>query len=273
MSTPDDLTTPAPYRVTHRRPRNAETVTLTLRPRAQRLAAWRPGQFTMIYAPGVGEVPISISGGDDDEIQLTVRAVGATTRAICGAPIGATLGLRGPFGSGWPDLNGADVLVVAGGIGLAPVRPVITRALEGPGRLTVAIGARTPTDLIFADEFGAWRTAGARVLVTVDRAVPTTGPAWTGHVGVVTTLLDSVALTPSHTVAVVCGPELMMRLTADALLRRGLPAGQIWISLERDMRCGAAVCGHCQLGPRLLCRDGPVVTYADAAPLLVPREL
>jgi anaerobic sulfite reductase subunit B len=267
--------TPLPYRIVDRRQETADTVTVLLEPADSPLAAWTPGQFTMVYAFGVGEIPISISGGSDHRIQHTVRPVGAVSRAICASPVGAVVGLRGPFGRGWPSPPTAgDVIVMAGGIGLAPLRPVVLAALEQPERLTVLIGARTPVDLIFTAEYGQWRAAGARVLVSVDRAAD----SWTGHVGVVTTLLPglpatTVAATGASPTGYVCGPEIMMRLGACALMEAGVPPERIWVSLERNMRCGSGLCGHCQLGPILVCRGGPVVDAGKASPLMLSREL
>lgn len=265
-----DLMTPLPHIVVQRQQETIDTATLTLEASDEALPPWTPGQFTMVYAFGVGEIPVSVSGGAVGMIRHTVRAVGAVSRAICAAPVGSTLGLRGPYGRGWPaPPDGADVIVMAGGIGLAPLRPVITTALARPGRVFVLIGARTPEDLIFTHEYPEWREAGARVLVTVDRA----GTGWAGRVGVVTTLLDGVDVTPGGTAAYVCGPEVMMRLGARALADRGVDRSQIALSLERNMRCGVALCGHCQLGPLLVCRDGPVVGLDLAEKLLASREL
>ena len=253
-----DLMSPLPYRVVDRREETADTVTITLAAVDAAMANWRPGQFTMLYAFGVGEIPLSVSGGDSGRIRHTVRAVGAVSQAVCRARVGTVLGVRGPYGQGWPTPpDGADVVVVAGGIGLAPLRPVITAALARPGRLAVLIGARTPADLVFTDELESWREAGAEVLVTVDRA----GSGWPGRVGLVTALLTVAAFEPERTVGYVCGPEVMMRLSAGALVERGVPPGHVSVSLERNMRCGVAVCGHCQYGPVLVCRDGPVVGY------------
>ena len=258
--------TPLPYRVVARREDTADTVTLTLEPVGDRLPPWGPGQFTMAYAFGVGEIPISISGGRHGLIRHTVRAVGAVSRAVCAAPVGSTLGLRGPFGHGWPvPPDGVDVVVMAGGIGLAPLRPTITGAL-GP-RLSILIGARTPAELIFTHEYDRWRAAGARVLVTVDRP----DARWPGRVGLVTSLLDN---TPAPgAVGYVCGPEVMMTRSAESLVERGVGPDRVILSLERNMRCGEGTCGHCQLGPMLVCRDGPVLTFAEAEPLLAVREL
>jgi NAD(P)H-flavin reductase len=265
---------PAWYQVASRHSETHDTVTLDLRPVGQGIPAHEPGQFTMLYAFGVGEVPVSISGTAGDGLVQTIRAVGAVTRALCAAKPGQVIGIRGPYGTTW-DVTGAaggDLLLVAGGIGLAPLRPALLAALARRGayrRVAVLIGARSPEELVFAGEVDAWRRSGADVDITVDRATD----GWTGHVGVVTQLLERADINPAGTTALVCGPEVMMRLTARALAARGIPAERIRVSLERNMRCGVAVCGHCQLGPRLLCRDGPIVSYPDAAPLMAVREL
>jgi NAD(P)H-flavin reductase len=203
-----------------------------------------------------------------------VRDVGAVSGALHRVRPGEVIGMRGPFGTGWdlPTADGRDLLVVAGGIGLAPLRPVVTEALAAPeryGRLNVLIGARTPGDLLYPRETGAWRAGGARVLVTVDRP----DDEWTGDVGVVTALLERAAFDPGDTVAFVCGPEVMIRATARELVQRGLAADRVRVSLERTMHCGTGHCGHCQLGPLLLCRDGPVVAWSRARSLLAVQEL
>jgi NAD(P)H-flavin reductase len=234
-----------------------------------------PGQFMMVYVFGVGEVPISVSGPPDREgpVVLTVRAVGAVTQAICASEPGVMLGLRGPFGTSWPIAasTGADVVVVAGGIGLAPLRPVVLHALEQRpdfGQVVVLYGARTPDDLLYPTELLGW-SQEATVDVTVDAAAA----GWAGKVGVVPKLLPRAEFDPASTVAFVCGPEIMMRFTVEALIERGVPPERIHISLERNMRCGVGHCGHCQLGPTLICRDGPVYPYGTAAPWLEVREL
>ena len=266
---------PARYRVTSRAAETYDTVTLNLEPVDQPIAPHQPGQFTMLYAFGVGEVPISISGQPAGPgLVQTIRSVGAVTRALCAADQGQLIGVRGPFGTGWDvaDASGHDLVVVAGGIGLAPLRGALLTALAARAsyrRITLLIGSRTPDDLVFAAELRAWRERGADVRVTVDRAAG----GWRGHVGVVTQLIDRVEIDPGATLALVCGPEVMMRLTARALCDRGVAPERIRLSLERNMRCGTAECGHCQLGPLLLCRDGPVVTYQRAAPLLSIKEL
>ncbi|MGZ9934799.1 FAD/NAD(P)-binding protein [Streptomyces sp. NC-S4] len=265
--------TPLPYRVLDRRDETHDTVTLVLEPAGDALNLFAPGQFAMLYAFGVGEIPVSVSRlGDGHRLTHTVRAVGAVSRALCGLRTGGWVGVRGPFGTAWDTAaaHGCDLLVIAGGIGLAPLRPLVDTVLAEPhafGRLNVLAGARTPADLLYGDEFPAWQEPfGA---VTVDR--PSDG--WTGRVGVVTTLLREARFTPPDTVAFVCGPEVMMRATARALIHQGVRPDRIRVSLERNMRCATGHCGHCQLGPLLLCRDGPVVGYDQAEPLLTVREL
>ena len=203
----------------------------------------------------------------------TIRAVGAVTRALCAAAPGDMIGVRGPFGTDWQvsGAAGRDIVIVAGGIGLAPLRPVLLAALaeRDRGRVVLLAGARSPRDLIFTRELGTWRRRGADVRITVDH-----GDAdWDGRVGLVTGLIHDAIADPARTAAFVCGPEIMTRLSAQALADAGVPAGDIRVSLERNMRCGVALCGHCQLGPLLVCRDGPVVSYAEAAPLLAIKEL
>lgn len=268
--------TPVPYRVVERRQETGDTWTLTLAPLDEPVRP-APGQFVMLYAFGVGEVPISTSGGPDPEGRLThtIRAVGAVSSALCAAGEGAVLGVRGPFGTTWPlaEALGRDLVVVAGGIGLAPLRPAFRAALaarEGLGSLSLLIGARTPDDLLYPDEVASWRShLDTEVLVTVDAATP----AWRGRVGLVTTLVPAAPFDPATAVAFACGPEVMMTFVARALIERGVARDRIWISTERNMRCGLGHCGHCQLGPVLICRDGPVFRYDRVEPLLGVREL
>jgi NAD(P)H-flavin reductase len=266
---------PAPYVVRERAQETADTWTLTLEPLAGEERAVAPGQFVMVYVFGVGEVPISVSGalGRPAPLVLTVRAVGAVTRALCAAEPGGVLGVRGPFGNDWPvaAAAGADVVVVAGGIGLAPLRGVLLHVLERRadyGELVLLYGARTPGDLLYRSELDGWREA-ASVDVIVDAADAT----WHGKVGVVPQLVSRAVFDPETAAAFVCGPEVMMRFAVQALLARGIAAERIAVSLERNMRCGVGHCGHCQLGPTLICRDGPVYDYATAAPWLRVRAL
>jgi anaerobic sulfite reductase subunit B len=266
---------PARYVVAARRAEAYDTVTLMLRPAGNPIEAPRPGQFTMLYAFGVGEVPVSVSGFDRGQVLVqTIRAVGAVTQALCAAAPGDMIGVRGPFGTDWQVhiADGRDMLVVAGGIGLAPLRPVLLAALAERARydrMVLLVGARSPGDLIFTRELETWRRRGADVRVTVDHG----HVDWHGQVGLVTRLIEGAVGDPARTAAFVCGPEIMMRLSAETLLHCGVPAADIRVSLERNMRCGTVLCGHCQLGPLLLCRDGPVVSYAEAAPLVAKKEL
>ncbi|MFE1359852.1 FAD/NAD(P)-binding protein [Streptomyces harbinensis] len=266
---------PLPYAVTGREEETADTATLTLEPVADPLPPFRPGQFAMVGSFGHGEVPLSFSGGSPSTETLahTVRAVGPVTRALFALRTGHQLTVRGPYGTGW-DLSGAvghDVLVIAGGLGLAPLRPLLLHALgrvRDFSSVSVLIGARSPDDVLYGAQSGEWAVR-TRVARTVDRP----GPGWEGEVGVVTTLLGRTPYRPERTSAFLCGPEVMMRATARELMRRGVPAARVQVSLERNMRCGTGHCGHCQLGPLLLCRDGPVVRWDEAGPLLAVREL
>lgn len=264
---------PLPHRVVGRRRETSDTVTVELAPVAQALPAFEPGQFAMVYAFAAGEIPVSVSRMTDERhLALTIRSVGAVSAALCRAAVGTTVGVRGPFGTGW-DMTaalGQDLLVVAGGIGLAPLRPLVDTVLARPhayGRLNVLAGARSPVDLLYGDEFPTWQKPFAAV--TVDR--PTAD--WRGRVGVVTGLLGEARFTPEDAVAFVCGPEVMIRAAARRLIHLGLRPDRVQVSLERNMRCATGHCGHCQLGPLLLCRDGPVVRYDLARPLLAVREL
>jgi len=285
MSAPAPVTdagtvTPQPYRVVSRKVDTADTVTLTLEHGTGPLAQFAPGQFAMLTAYGIGEVPISVSAicepgeGRARRLVHTLRAVGAVTTALHAALPGEVIGVRGPFGTTWDEASAAghDVVVVAGGIGLAPLRPVVHAVLAHRsryGRVALLIGGRSPADLLYRDELREFGAAGVEVAVTVD--LPAAD--WTGHVGVVTTLIPPARFDPARTVAFLCGPEIMMRFTAQALIARGVPAPRVRVSLERNMRCGMGWCGHCQLGPLLVCRDGPVVDYTRAGPLISVREL
>lgn len=266
---------PAPFAVRDRTRETADTWSLVLEPLDGEQPAVAPGQFVMVYVFGIGEVPISVSGALDRPapLVLTVRAVGAVSEAICASTPGAVLGIRGPFGTAWPiaGSSGADVVVLAGGIGLAPLRPVLLRAFDRRheyGAVVLLYGARTPADLLYPTELEAWRE-GASVDVTVDAA----DSGWRGKVGVVPKLVPTAGFDPAAAVAFVCGPEIMMRYGVEALLARGVRPDQIHVSLERNMRCGLGHCGHCQLGPTLICRDGPVYSFETAGPWMQVREL
>ncbi|MFI6645432.1 FAD/NAD(P)-binding protein [Streptomyces sp. NPDC050504] len=264
---------PVPYRVVRRWWETPDTNTLRLEPVDRELPPFSPGQFAMVHCFGRGEIPVSGSaipttGG----LGFTVRAVGAVSEGLYEARTGDVLGVRGPYGTGWEleKAQGQDLLVVAGGIGLAPLRPLVRHAAADPrpyGRLNVLIGARTPTDLMSRVEARHWPTTYTGV--TVDRP----DPYWRGNVGLVTGLIARARFEPGATTAFVCGPEPMIRAAARELAQHGVPAGRIRVSLERNMRCATGTCGHCQLGPLLLCRDGPVIGWDVAEPLLLVREL
>lgn len=236
-----------------------------------------PGQFNMLYLPGVGEVPISVSGRDlvVGAWAHTIRTAGNTTAALARLPLGAQFGLRGPYGTSWPmaDCAGADVLLVAGGIGLAPLRPAIHAILEQRpryGTVTLIYGARSPHTLLYADQFADWSARGINLQTTVDRA----GPDWHGNVGVVPLLVERLhPLAPRNTVVLTCGPEVMMRYTVQSAMARGIDAKAIYLSLERNMQCAVGLCGHCQLGPAFICKDGPVFRHDRIAPYLSVESL
>jgi NAD(P)H-flavin reductase len=266
---------PASFEVVEKRQDTADVWTLELEADSGESFAFEPGQFTMLASGGAGEVPISISGDPDKPERLvhTVKAVGLATEAICGAGPGQVLTVRGPFGRPWPidQLEGADVVIAAGGIGLPPLRPAILRLLaqrERYGRLLLLYSGRSPDELLFTGELDEWSQRGFEVMVTVDGA----GEDWDGHVGVVTRLVRHAKL-ESGVVVMSCGPELMMRFLVAALIAQGIGSDGVYISMERNMQCGIGRCGHCQLGPTLVCRDGPVYRWPEVSPWLAIREL
>jgi NAD(P)H-flavin reductase len=271
------LLLPRPFRVRATRRELSDVWTLQLDPAdGGPSPAFLPGQFNMLYAFGVGEVPISISGDPSKPSPLvhTIRAVGAVTRALCSLRRGETLGVRGPYGSSWPleEHRGEDVVIVAGGVGLAPLRPAL-HALQASrklhGRITLLSGSRSPKEILFAKELDGWRRrSGFDVRITVDRAER----SWKGDVGVVTALLPRTEIDPGRTTALLCGPEVMMRFAAAELTRLGVPGDRIHLSMERNMKCAVGVCGHCQFGPAFVCKDGPKFPWSRVEPLLRIRE-
>ena len=236
-----------------------------------------PGQFYMIYVFGHGEVPISVSGDPAarGELTFTVMAVGSVTRALCAVKAGDTIGLRGPFGSTWPvaEIAGRDLLVMAGGLGLAPLRPAIYQLMlerQAYGQLAILYGTRQPQNILFQQELQAWKeNPSVEVAVTVDNA----GRDWLGKVGVVTGLLQGREIDPANTSALICGPELMMRFSAYALLDLGVAAENIYLSMERNMQCAVKTCGRCQYGPFFVCADGPVFSFDRIERLFSIREV
>jgi NAD(P)H-flavin reductase len=236
-----------------------------------------PGQFNMLYVYGVGEVPISISGnpGDLDLLVHTTRAVGTVTKAMRKLKVGDSIGVRGPYGTSWPvdRAAGADVVIIAGGIGLAPLRPVIYYLLDHRdkfNKIVLLYGTRTPDDILYKNELKKWRGRfDIETHITVDRAVG----AWQGNVGVVTTLIGKAPFDPMNALAMVCGPEIMMRFTAMALQKRGVSDDKIYVSMERNMKCGIGLCGHCQMGSEFVCKDGPVYNYDYIKHIFLKREI
>jgi NAD(P)H-flavin reductase len=278
--TPRSPLVPAPFRVQATTRETLDVVTVKLEPAdgdGNDPGVFEPGQFNMLTVFGVGVAAVSLSGDPRRSLPLehTVRAVGPVTRAVCAAHRGSIVGINGPYGRGWPvhEAQSRDVVVMGGGIGLAPLRPAIHRVLaerERYGRFILLYGARSPDDLLFRRELEAWRGRfDAVVEVTVDHA----SSGWRGNVGVVTRLLERVYFDPDHTLAMVCGPEVMMRFSAQGLQARGVPASRIHLSLERHMKCGVGMCGRCQHGPSFVCRDGPVFSYDRLRPLLRIQEL
>lgn len=225
----------------------------------------RPGQFNMLFMPGIGEAAISLSHlpSPGDCLVHTVRSVGNVTRALAATDPGGTLGVRGPFGSHWPieQAHNKDIILVAGGIGLAPMRPLIDQIVLSRqmfGRVSLLIGARTPADLLYTDDYDQWRAFEIEVQSTVDRAAAD----WSGNVGVVTLLINRLGIqSPKRTVVFSCGPEVMMTYAIRTVRERGVPRENLWVSLERNMNCAIGLCGHCQLGSHFICKEGPVLRY------------
>jgi NAD(P)H-flavin reductase len=227
--------------------------------------SFAPGQFNMLLLPGFGEAAISISSdpATPEIIGHTVRALGSLTGALAGLAPGDPVFVRGPYGIPWPvPLDDhppltADLLLVAGGVGIASLRAAIHAVLSRRGRyrrIVVACGAKTPTELLYRHEHAAWQAGGIEVRLIVDKPLP----GWTGPVGVVPELLPGLKLDPASTTVLCCGPEPTMRAVRQALIAHGIGLDQIFLALERRMSCGIGLCGLCQLGPFFLCRDGPV---------------
>ena len=268
---------PRPFVVRGHRQDTRDTYTLVLEARDGAPMPFAPGQFTMMQAIGVGEVPISVSGdpAHPERLEHTIRDVGSVTRALVRTALGSELGIRGPFGTGW-DVSagrGGDVVFVAGGIGLAPLRPAVLElcAARGDyGRVLLLYGARTPEDILFGDDLARWGAEhGVDVEVTVDNGQH----AWRGRVGLVTQLIARGGFDATNTLALVCGPEVMMRYAAAALAERGVRKDRLRLSMERNMTCGIGLCGHCQLRELFVCVDGPVLPYDVLEPLMSRAEV
>jgi NAD(P)H-flavin reductase len=280
---PDPMT-PRIARVRKRRRDGPQVYTLDIELEAPEAGAAQsitpaiaPGQFNMLTVFGVGEVPISLSGDAAEPRRLvhTVRAVGAVSTALVGLRPGDVVGLRGPFGVGWPmaEVADRDVVVVAGGLGLAPLRPALYRLRAERaryGQIALLYGTRSPNDILFRREIESWRRSlDIDIEVTVDHATDD----WRGHIGVVTKLIPRAAFDPAKTVALVCGPEVMMRFSITALNDAGVDDDRIFLSMERNMKCAVGFCGHCQFGPTFICRDGPVFRHDRIRPMLAVKEL
>ncbi len=252
--------------------------TLRLRftdPAAHAAYRFAPGQFNMLYLPGVGEVPISIVSDPQDEhlYDHTIRAVGRVTHALANLREGSRIGVRGPFGRGWPltEAQGRDVVIVTGGLGCAPVVSVINYILKRRaqfGHLTIMQGVRHADDLIWRERYEAWaELPDTQVLLAASDG----SPIWPWHVGHVPDLFDQARLTPGVSLVMMCGPEGMMRAASGDLIARGIPERDLWMSMERNMHCGMGLCGHCQMGPKFVCQDGPVFNYPEIKALLARK--
>jgi NAD(P)H-flavin reductase len=269
---------PAPYELKRITWDTADTFTIELQPLGPAApCSGLPGQFNMLYAFGVGEIPISISGISEcgQRWVHTVRQVGAVSHALGRLSPGDRVGVRGPFGTPWPVLAAMnhDVILVAGGIGLAPLRPVVNVLIEDRSKyqhVSVLYGARTPADMLYCDELEQW---GGRFDLDVATSVDQGATEWRGNVGVITTLVPHVVCEPERTVAMVCGPEIMMRFAVMALESRGVPSNQIYLSMERNMKCAVGFCGHCQFGADFICKDGPVFCYSEIQDRITVKEV
>ena len=264
-------------RVRRRRRDGPQVWTLDIEAAEPGGACFLPGQFNMLTAFGVGEVPISVSGDPAVPGRLvhTIRGVGPVSSALARLGAGEAVGLRGPFGTGWPmaEMAGHDVVLLAGGLGLAPLRPALYHLFAERaryGRIVLLYGARGPGEILFRAELERWRRRlDIDIAVTVDHAALD----WHGHVGVVTTLIPRAEFDPLHAIALVCGPEVMMRFAIAALGDAGLADEAIYLSMERNMKCAVGFCGHCQFGPVFVCRDGPVFRYERVRGLLALKEI
>jgi len=278
MDTAMDPMLPCPFPIRRVVRETADTFSLELTPESGvKRFEFAPGQFNMLYVFGVGEVPISISGDPTkpDKLIHTIRAVGNVTKAMQRLKIGHSIGVRGPLGSSWPveKAEGNDVVIVAGGIGLAPLRPAIHYLLshrEKYGKIVLLYGTRTPNDLLFRKDLKKWRARlDMETHITVDRAMG----LWHGNVGVVTTLIGKAPFDHLNCTAMICGPEVMMRFTIMSLNDRGVMDKDIYVSMERNMKCGIGLCGHCQMGSLFICKDGPVFEFSRIKSLFTKREI
>lgn len=251
-----------------------ETKTYTLEfAKQKRGFVFKPGQFNMISLPGFGEGPFSITSSplQKGTFEHTIRTAGGLTKQINRLNVGSIVGVRGPYGQGWPvDLaKGKELLIIAGGIGLAPFRGLIEMIIEQRdsfGKVEIMYGSRKPENLIFTSDYDNWRSApNIRLFLTVDE-VPE-DVEWPYEQGVVTNLLNFSKINSANALAFICGPEIMMRFIVRSLLIRGFTEENIFVSMERRMECGMAKCGRCMIGPKYVCTDGPVFSYAEVKTL------
>ncbi len=256
------------------RPETRDVSTFLITLEGEEEFIFQPGQFNMIGLPGLEEAPLSMSSLPVPRNNLfahTVRCVGNLTSRMAGLRAGETLMMRGPFGRGWPvqELDHRDVLMVAGGLGLAPLRPLLLHCLEHRGEigdLVLVYGAKTPEEMLFQKELFDWQEkCPVTTLYCADHLANGSPTALRLREGLVTTFLEDLDLNPPDTLVCVCGPEIMMRFVARQLLQEGYLKNRIYVSLERRMRCGTAHCGHCQIGAKFVCQDGPVFPYAEIA--------
>ena len=274
----DDNWTPIPYVISGKRRENENLQTLTLAPAGERtISPIQPGQFTMLYAFGVGEIPISTSSilQSDSTLVHTIQDVGPVSKAINSLSIGDAIGVRGPFGTVWPveEAKGKDVIIIAGGVGLCPLRPVIESICQERdqfGQINVLYGTRDPNNIIFHQDLISWQSDPTlNFQITVDHAFS----QWRGNVGVVTHLMEKASFDPKNTIAFLCGPEVMIRFSVYSCLDAGVSENDIYVSMERNMKCAIGFCGHCQFGPYFVCKDGAVFSYDLVKPYLNVEEL
>jgi len=270
--------TPAPFIIEAVEKETRDTFTIDLIPENRKQSlTFEPGQFNMLYVFGVGEIPISISGDPSmpGVLKHTTRIIGTVTQAMRKLKVGDSVGVRGPFGSAWPvgEARGKDVVIIAGGIGLAPLRPVIYELLKNRERyrkVVLLYGTRSPEDILYKREFKKWKSKfSVEIYTTVDRATR----RWRGAVGVVPNLIKRIPFHPGEAIAMVCGPEIMMKFSVIELQKRGVSLESIFISIERNMKCAVGFCGHCQFGPAFVCKDGPVFPFSRIKNIFTTREI
>lgn len=252
-----------------------DTFTLIVEPQETYNISFLPGQFSMLYLFGFGEIPISISGelSSKNELTYTIRSVGPVTEGLRKLQNGDVIGIRGPFGSAWPlTKQGGDIILLAGGLGMVPLRPALHHLVKHRNNyksITLLYGTRTPSDFLYTKEMQAWESQGVGIHTSVDKADET----WRGNVGVITSLISKHISDPSNTRVLLCGPEIMMKFSLIELARFAIPEDEIFLSMERNMKCAVGFCGHCQYGPHFLCKDGPIFSYNQVKKWLPIKEL